>query len=151
MSVSVVLGKGLTLCTCSVLAAGSRCCPCCWQRQHYCWIWLKKKPALFALFYILANVVCLRDYFFFLNLSPCLYACSHLFAPPAFAGLTNTFISSHKNCTNIELTTMMLEQRKGLLLQPVTRICWHILLVSLWYPRVRGLLQLPWAQAWNPT
>lgn len=37
---------------------------------------------------------------------------------------------------------MMLEQRKGVLLQPVTRICWHILLVFLWYPQVRGLLQL---------
>lgn len=37
---------------------------------------------------------------------------------------------------------MMLEQRKGFLLQPVARICWHILLVFLWYPQVRGLLQL---------
>lgn len=55
-------------------------------------------------------------------------------APPAFAGLTNTFISSHKNCTNIELTTMMLDQRKGLVLQPVVRTCRHVVLVSLWYP-----------------
>lgn len=113
---------------------------------------VKEETSSFCLFlkYILANVVCFQDFLFFFNLSPCLYACSHPLAPPAFAGLTNTFISSHKNCTNIELTTMMLEQRKRLLLQPVTRICWHILLVSLWYPQVRGLLQLPRAQAWNP-
>lgn len=37
---------------------------------------------------------------------------------------------------------MMLEQRKGFLLQSVARIRWHILLVFLWYPQVRGLLQL---------
>lgn len=60
-------------------------------------------------------------------------------APPAFAGLTNTFISSHKNCTNIELTTMMLDQRKGLMLQAGIRIYRHVLLVSLWYPMGPGV------------
>lgn len=60
-------------------------------------------------------------------------------APPAFAGLTSTFITSHKNCTNIELTTMMLDQRKGLMLQPVIRIYKRGLLVSLWYPLGPGV------------
>lgn len=64
-------------------------------------------------------------------------------APPAFAGLTNTFISSHKNWTNIELTTMMLDQRKGLVLQPGTRTSRHALLVSLRYPLGPGLCFSP--------
>lgn len=143
VSVSVVPGKGIMLCICC--------------RKQMLSILLTKAALLLDLveeekwalflpsFYILVHVACFQTYFFKSQFLPLSFFPSA--APPAFAGLTNTFISSHKNCTNIELTAIMLHQRKALMPQPISSIYRHLLLMSLWYPWPWGLIQLLLAQA----